>query len=518
MDNSINWEEIVSKKDAKIAELEALVKYYEELFRLSKSSRFSPKSEKKGPFQYTVFGDEEDASSEEEPEPAMETITYTRRKKRKGKRKDDLSRLPVEVVEHRLPEGSACPECDNPMHAMGRETRRELVIVPAQVKVVEHVCFVYSCRRCEKDGEAVPILKAGMPAPLIKGSLASPSAVAYIMYQKYVMCAPLYRLEKDWERQDVSLSRQTMCNWVIRCAEERLARLCGRLRGLLLESRVLHADESEMQVLHEPGKPATSKSYMWLYRTSGDTERHIVYYEYQPSRSGDHPKQFLDGFTGYVHVDGFPGYHKLTGVMTLVCCWVHCRRKFTDCLKSIPKEERPGSIAQQALRRIGKLFHMESLWAGLSPEERHARRLEKSKPKADAFFSWLASLNVLPKSATGRAINYALTQREWLMNVYLDGRTEFSNNRIENSVRPYALGRKNYLFSNSVRGAKASAIIYTVIETAKANGLRPFEYLQFLLGVEPATMAGDIDSLLPWGGAVPESCAMPKPMPSERSA
>jgi len=402
---------------------------------------------------------------------------------------------------------------------MGHNTRQEVEIIPAQAKVVEHVQSVYTCRHCEKNNtdDAVPFVKAEMPAPLIKGSLASPSAVAHIMYQKYVMYAPVYRQEKDWERQGMFLSRQTMNNWINLCADKYLRPLYNRLRVLLLLHKVLHGDESPIQVLRELEKLATSKSYMWLYRTSGDTDQHIVYYEYQPSRSHDHPAAFLKDFTGYLHADGYPGYHMLTW-MIIVGCWAHLRRYFTDALKSIPKNEWAGSVAQKAVLRIAKLFQMEEQWADLKPEERYKLRLEKSKPKAEEFFKWIGSQNILPKSATGRAIKYALEQREWLMNVYLDGRTELSNNRIENSVRPYALGRRNWLFCNSVDGAHACAIIYTIIETARANGLNIFEYLKFLLSVAPSTKEEDIDTLLPWGKAVPEKCFMPKPRPQEKSA
>lgn len=185
------------------------------------------------------------------------------------------------------------------------------------------------------------------------------------------------------------------------------------------------------------------------------------------------------------------------------------RRKFEDALKAIPPPEKPRSSAQEAIRRIGRLFHLESLWQNLGPEERHKRRLEVSKPLAEAFFGWLECLRILPKMAMGRAISYALDQRRWLMNVYLDGRLEFSNNRIENSVRPFAVGRKNWLFCNTVNGAKASAIVYSIIETAKANGLKPFEYLEFLFEAMPNATTGELDSLLPWGDAVPEHCRMP---------
>jgi transposase len=265
MESTIDYNKIIAEKDAKIIQLEALVKYYEELFRQSKIRQFTPSSEKKGCFQYTVFADDVCEPVEDKTEPEPENIVYIRKKKKTGKRKEDLSRLPVETVDYELAAGDrVCPECGGDMHVMGHDSRHELKIIPAQAKVIEHRRSVYSCRNCEKNNDHVPIIKADIPAPLIKNSIASPSAVAHLMYQKYVMYAPLYRQEKDWERQGMVLSRQTMANWIIYCAEEKLKPLYMKLRDLLLFNEVLHADESGLQVLHEPGKTAMSKSYMWL--------------------------------------------------------------------------------------------------------------------------------------------------------------------------------------------------------------------------------------------------------------
>lgn len=505
-----NWPEIMAKQEARITELEALVKFYEEQFRLSKHRQFGPSSEKGGQSdQLGLFDEAENAADLQKPEPELEEIAYTRRK-RIGKRKDDLSMLPVETVEHTLPEEErVCPECGQPLHEMGHDIRRELVIIPAQVKVVEHRRAVYSCRNCEKHGdEKVPFVKAAMPEPLISGSLASPSAVAYLMTQKYVMHAPLYRQEQDWKRQGVALSRQTMANWIIRCSDDWLSPIYERLKILLLMHDVLHADETTVQVLREPNKSAVSNSYMWLYRTSADTKRHIVLFEYQPSRSSAHPQEFLKDFRGFLHTDGYAAYHTLSEI-TVVGCWVHMRRKFEEALKALPPSEREASSANDAIERIGLLFHLEDQWEHLAPEERQKLRLGKSKPQAEALFAWLQMLHVLPKTAMGKAVNYALEQRQWLMNVYLDGRTEISNNRAENAIRPFALGRKNWLFCNTVKGATSSSMVYSIIETAKANGLLPFEYLKFLLEAVPCASVGELDALLPWGEAVPETCRMP---------
>ena len=510
MKNDINLQQTIAEKDARIAELEALVKYYEELFRLSQSRQFGASSEKGGiPEQLGLFDEAENTADPNVPEPEYEQITYTRRK-RVGKRKDDLSVLPVEVVIHEVPEEERnCPECNDTMHVMGHEIRRELKIVPAQAKIVERQREVCSCRNCEKNNDHVPIVKAPMPEPVIKGSLASPSAVAHIMTQKYVMYAPLYRQEKDWERQGVYLSRQTMANWVIRCSADWLKPLYDNMHSKLLAHEVLHADETVVQVLNEPGKEPTTDSYMWLYRTSGDTVRHIILFEYQPSREGIHPNRFLTGFSGYLHADGYAGYNSLLPGIIRVGCWVHMRRKFTDALKLIPEEQKPASIAQEAIKRIGYLFHLEDQWETLESAKRHELRQKKSKPFAEKLFMWLETLMVLPKSALGRAVNYALEQRQLLMNVYLDGRLELSNNRIENSVRPFAVGRRNWLFCNTVNGANASAVVYSIIETAKANLLKPFEYLEFLFETMPNVTYSAIESLLPWGEAVPERCRMP---------
>ena len=509
MENTTNLIEIIAKKDARIAELELLVKFYEEQFRLSKHRQFGASSEKSTlPAQPNLFDEAENTADLQEKEPLFEEITYTRHK-RSGRRPDDLSALPIETVEHTLPqEQQICSECGGKLHEMGHDTKRELTIIPAQVKIIEHRRAVYSCRSCEKHGEHVPIKKAHMPQPLISGSLASPSAVAHIITQKYVMHAPLYRQEQDYKRQGIKLSRQTMANWIIRCSDDWLLPVYERMKALLLKSNVLHADETRVQVLKEPGKTATSHSYMWLYTTSSDTKRHIILFEYQPSRSSEHPKQFLKNFTGILHTDGYAAYHTLPDI-TVVGCWVHMRRKFEEALKAMPPSERSRSLANEAIKRIGILFHLEAEWQDLEHEERHKKRLEKSKPQAEAFFQWLQTLNPLPKSTLGKAVNYALEQHKWLMNVYLDGRTEFSNNRVENAVRPFALGRKNWLFCNTVKGAASSAVVYSIIETAKANGLKPFEYLTFLFETVPGSSINELDTLLPWGEAILEKCLMP---------
>jgi transposase len=509
------WQIKCQKLENRVEELEALVKHYEEEFRLLQHKRFGPSSEKTELIQQAtdqeaaVFNETEQEFDASKPEPELEEITYKRRK-RKGKRAEDLRDLPVETIEHVLPESERiCPECGGVMHPMGHETRRELEIIPAQVKVVEHVCEVYSCRTCERENTNVPVLKAPTPEAVISGSLASPSLVAHIMTQKYVNAVPLHRQEQDFSRNGIQLSRQTMANWMIRCVEDWLTPLYDRMKECLLkENQVLHADETVIQVLKEPGKKATTNSYMWLYRTSREASHPNVLYEYQPTRGSEHPEKFLETFEGYLHVDGYPGYHNLPSGIIIVGCLAHARRKLDEALKTIPPEGRENSESRKGLEYINQLFELERRYDDdeLSPEERYQRRLEQSKPVFDALSQWAASTNALPKSALGRAIQYFENQHPYLENVFLDGRLELSNNRAERSIKPFVIGRKNWLFSATVNGAKASSVIYSIIETAKENLLKPFEYLKYLFETIPNATGSMLDSLLPWSLDLPEHC------------
>jgi len=386
---------------------------------------------------------------------------------------------------------------------MGHETREELKLIPAKAVLVRQVQNVYACRNCEKTSDHVPIVKAPMPEPVIKGSFASPEAIAHIASQKYVMGIPLYRQEQEWERNGVLLSRQTMSNWLTKVSTDWLRPIYDRLHELLCAQAVLHADETTLQVLHEAGKTAQSKSYMWLYRTSSDSEHPIVLYDYRTSRAGDHPREFLRDFNGYLHTDGYDGYHgALPEGITVVGCWSHARRKFDEALKILSDKDKAGSGAMRGKNLCDRLFALERDFAYLPPDKRHRVRLEQSKPVMDEFFTWAEHSDALPKMPLGRAVHYALDQRRWLTNVLLDGRLEFSNNRAERSIKPFVIGRKNWLFSNTPNGAAASAILYSVIETSKENGLNPFEYLTRVFRDMPNFPDRDsVDTILPWASA-----------------
>jgi transposase len=477
---------------AEVAELTQKVEWFMGQFKLSQHRRFGSSSEKSEYDQADIFNEAEATADIHAVEPELVEIEKHYRKRKRLVNDRLPENLPVEIVEHDLPnEEQVCPECSDDLHMMGQETHRELVVIPARIKIREHIRKVYACRNCEKDEHGLPIQKAPITNPVIKGSFASPEAIAHIMCQKFVMGSPLYRQEQDWNRQGIMLSRQTMSNWVIRATEDWLYPVYDALREILLSYDNLHADETTLQVLREPGKPAQSKSYMWLYRTgrynSHQQEiRHpIILYDYQPDRRAKRPAEFLKGFEGFVHADGYEVYHNLSEKITIVGCFAHLRRKFDEALKMVPEKDRIGSNALQGKSYCDKLFELERKFADLTPEERYAKRQELSKPLIDELFMWLKPHQNMAKTPIGAAARYAFNQRKYLENYLLDGRLEISNNRAERSIKPFVINRKNFLFANTPRGAKASAVMLSIIETAKECGLNPFDYLVYIFTNAP---------------------------------
>jgi transposase len=482
-----------------ISDLKQQVNWLMEQLQLSKRRQFGVSSEQSDWEQTSFFNEAEATADTTAPEPELETVKEHRRKKRTAADRIPPD-LPLEIVEHELPEQDrACPECGHNMHVMGHDERDELKLIPAKAVIVRHVRSVYACRCCEKRNDHVPIEKASMPEPVIKGSFASPEAVAHIAVQKFVMASPLYRQEQEWERNGILLSRQTMSNWLVKAAQQWLQPIYDELHRRLCERDVAHADETTLQVLKEDGKPAQSKSYMWLYRTSGDAKHPIVLYDYQQNRNYEHPQEFLRDFKGYLHADGYDGYHNLPKTITVVGCWAHLRRKFDETLKTLPEKNRKGTKAWTGLEFCNKLFHIEKQLESLSSEKRKTEREKRSKRVIADFYAWISATTVLPKSLLGQAVHYAVSQRKYLENYLLDGRLEISNNRAERSIKPFVIGRKNWLFSNTPNGAKASAVFYSLIETAKENGINPYTYLTHVFRTAPNLPEGKgIEELLPF--------------------
>lgn len=504
-------QERCSSLEREVHNLNLKVKLLEEQLRLSRNKRFGTQSERSDEMQMRLFNEAELETETGEPtgpESEVETITYERKKKQPGQREELFKDLPVERIEYRLSkEQIGCPCCGELMHEMSTQVRRELKIVPAQMSVVEHVQYIYGCRPCEQNEIHTPVVNASMPRPAFAGSFASASVVAYVMGKKYVEGMPLYRQEQQFTRQGVALTRQTLANWVITGANRWLSLVFDRLHEELLVRKYLHADETTLQVLHEPGRSATSDSYMWLYRSGRDGPP-IVLYEYQESRSKAHPKKFLKGFSGYLQVDGYSGYHDVENA-TLVGCWAHARRKFDEAVKSLPTlDQKKPTAARTGLQYCNDLFKIERGLKDKTVEQRHEQRQKQSRPVLDAFLTWLEkqSGEVTPKSALGKAITYCLNQWRKLVVFLEDGNLELDNNRSERSIKPFVIGRKNFLFANTPKGARASAITYSLVETAKENGLDPVLYLQYLFEQLPNLDVSEPDALavlLPWSDTLP---------------
>ena len=490
------------------AGLSQKVEWQMEQLRLLKKKQFGASSEQSkgqvdGQLSF-LFNEAEAYAAPPGPQKTTQVAAHTR--KRFGSVKDVVPEtIPVEVVEHRLSEGErVCPQCGERMREIGTEVRETLKLIPAKAILRRDVYYTYACENCEKNDISTPIMKAPKEPSVIPGSFASPEAIAHIMTQKFVMASPLYRQEQEWARQGLKLSRQTMSNWVLRAAEDYLLPVYEELHRQLVKRKVLHADETTLQVLHEPGKKAQTKSYMWLYRTGQDDGPPIVLYEYQPSQKAEHAEKFLNGFSGYLHADGYQGYHKLPENIRVA----HARRKFDEALNALPTDKREGTAALAGLEYCNKLFAWEERFKELSPEERIKHRLKEEKPILDALLAWADSVSAAPKSALGKALHYLKEQWPYLLRYLEDGRLELSNNRAERSIKPFVIGRKNFLFANTPLGAQASAVIYSLIETAKEAKLAPFRYLTWVLQTAPTldrTVEGWAVPLIP--ANAPEFCA-----------
>ena len=491
--------EMVTISRAEYDNMQAQISWLMEQLRLSKKKQFGVSSEKSAEEllnQLSLFFNEaEMICAAEAKEKDTTNVSGHTRKKRGGNVKEILPEgIPETVIEHGLSEEERiCPNCNEQMEIIGKEEQWKLKIIPAQASLEHHIYYTYACKECKTNGTEVPVLNTPLEPAVIPGSYATPEAIAHFMVQKFVMGSPLYRQEQEWNRAGVMLSRQTMSNWLLRASDDWLKPVYNALHQQLLQQKVLHADETTLQVLHEDGKKAQSKSYMWLYRTSGDTESPIVLYDYQPNRKAENAEQFLDGFSGYLHADGYPGYHRLREDIRVVGCWAHARRKFDEAVNALPEKDRAGSAALEGQYLCSQLFAIEKNLAALSPEERYNERLKQAKPVLDALQSWSEKKNVAPKSALGRALYYLHEQWPYLIRYLEDGRLEISNNRGERSIKPFVIGRKNFLFANTPAGAQSSAVIYSLVETAKENGLDPFRYLCWIMKSAPAMAISDAD-------------------------
>ena len=425
--------------------------------------------------------------------------------KRKGKKEADLSGLPVRRIDHYLSEEELEAEFGvRGWKQLPDAISRKYHFVPAKVEVEEHHIGVYASKTDEH------MVKADHPKALLHGSLVSPSLGAAIINGKYVNAVPLYRLEQEFQRYGLQITRQNMANWCIRLAEEYLSVLYDHLHKVLYSYHVIQADETPVLVNHD-GRKAGSKSWMWVYR-SGHLyqDRQIVLYEYQQTRNASHPREFLKGYDGICVTDGYQVYHTLEKELeelTIAGCWVHCRRRFDEALKLISKSYQKESNAFLLMKQIQAIYREEGKLNDLSSDERLKQRQVVIKPLVDAFFTYLKTINVSKKDKFGDAIGYALNQEKYLRVFLTDGDVPIDNNASERAIRGFCIGKKNWQMIDTINGAKSSAIIYSIVETAKANNLKPFDYVQYLLEEIPKHMndrdCSFLENLLPWSEKLP---------------
>ena len=461
-----------------------------------------------------VFFNESEAVTEEEnTQEEAESVSRTKPKKKQGKREEDLEGVPVVVVEHSMTD----EELEDKFGKDGwkqlpDEVYRRYSFTPAKIEVEEHHVKVYAGKETEE------VIKAPHPQTLLRGSLVSPSLEAAVMNAKYVNAVPLYRQEQEFERYGLHISRQNMANWTIQCADRYLAVLYDYLHEKLYGYHVLQADETPVLV-NKDGRPAGSKSYMWVYRTGRMyTERQIVLYEYQKTRNASHPREFLKDFNGVCVTDGYQVYHTIEGEredLRIAGCWSHARRRFDEAVKALPRAKQKDSRAYLALTMIQAIYREEKQLKDLPAEERKNRRQLSVKPLVEAYFTWVReNLPKVPqKSKTWEGFNYSLNQEKYLKVFLDDGEVPMDNNAAEQSIRGFCIGKKNWVMIDTIAGAKSSAIIYSIAETAKANNLKPYDYFEFLLTEIPKhlddTDRSFLDDLLPWSPSLPENCRKP---------
>ncbi len=471
----------ILEKDKTIKSKDELIHSLYEQLRLAKHHRFGRTTEKfdpNAPEQYQLFDEPEALEEKEAIEKADEEITVASHKRKCGGRNQLPKDLPREEKIHDLSDEAKICACGCQLQRIGEDRSEQLKIIPQQMKVIVHVRYKYACVDCQC------VTMSPLPKQPIPKSIATPSLLSYVLVSKYEDHLPLYRQEKIFQRNGIDLQRGTLCNWTLKCADL-FEPFVGLLKKDIVQSDYVRCDETPVDVLlkgEEKIEKAkqVKKGWMFVY-VNGDKDSTV--YDYQPSRSGESAERFLQGFTGYLQTDGFSGYHRFNDHkdITRVGCWAHARRKFFDIVKATTTTGK----AHDALLMIQKLYRVEkdAKAKNLNDDEKRQCRQTKSKPILDRFKIWLEKErnHAPPKSSLGKAISYALNRWTELTEYLTDGKVDIDNNTSENAIRPFAVGRKNWLFCGNDKGATASAMIYSIIETCKANKINTFDYLQHLL-------------------------------------
>ena len=510
---------ILSMQD-QISQLNANMERLIEQIADANSKRYGRSSEKletiSGQLELELIFNEAEALTETlyVVEPVEEDVIQPRHRKSKGKREADLKDLPVEVISHTLSEERLQDVFGTDgWKQLPDEIYKRVRVQPAVYTVEEHHVAVYA----GKDNQT--IIKVDRPKDLLRNSLLTPSLAASIMNAKYVNGLPLYRISQEFLRNDIHISRQVMANWMIQCADRYLGILYDRLHKEMYRFHVLQADETPVMVTKD-GRPANSKSYMWIYRTGKSyTDTPVILYEYQRTRKSDHPEEFLKDFKGIMVCDGYSAYRKLDRKnpdIIFAGCWSHARRRFTEALKALPKTAQKNAketVDDEAVSRIAAIYHLDNQMEGQPAKVRKMYRQANIRPLVEAFFAWakeIQSKNQLSRGKTLDGINYCINQEASLKAFLEDGDIPMDNNATESALRSFCLHKHTWKLIDSLDGANASAIIYSITETAKANNLNPFRYLEYVLTVlkdhQDDRDYGFIDDILPWSEKLPEIC------------
>ena len=510
---------ILSMQD-QISQLNANMERLIEQIADANSKRYGRSSEKletiSGQLELELIFNEAEALTETlyVVEPVEEDVIQPRHRKSKGKREADLKDLPVEVISHTLSEERLQDVFGTDgWKQLPDEIYKRVRVQPAVYTVEEHHVAVYA----GKDNQT--IIKVDRPKDLLRNSLLTPSLAASIMNAKYVNGLPLYRISQEFLRNDIHISRQVMANWMIQCADRYLGILYDRLHKEMYRFHVLQADETPVMVTKD-GRPANSKSYMWIYRTGKSyTDTPVILYEYQRTRKSDHPEEFLKDFKGIMVCDGYSAYRKLDRKnpdIIFAGCWSHARRRFTEALKALPKTAQKNAketVDYEAVSRIAAIYHLDNQMEGQPAKVRKMYRQANIRPLVEAFFAWakeIQSKNQLSRGKTLDGINYCINQEASLKAFLEDGDIPMDNNATESALWSFCLHKHTWKLIDSLDGANASAIIYSITETAKANNLNPFRYLEYVLTVlkdhQDDRDYGFIDDILPWSEKLPEIC------------
>lgn len=513
-------QEQLNTANEQLADTNRQIELLTEQIRIMNQRQFGKKSEASSEIEgqlslFDSFNEAEATADSSIPEPEITEVVISsyKRSKSKGKREADLDGLPARIIEHKLSDKELAEMFPNGYKELPEEVYKRLHIIPETFIVDEHHVHVYASK--DNDGT---IVKAPRSVDLFRNSIATASLLASIINGKYVNALPVERQSRTFKTNGIKLEPNTMSNWIINGAERYLSLVYDRMHELIYGSKVIHADETPVKVMQiEKNKIKNGKkTYMWVYRNNPHCSEHpIVLYDWQPSRKADHPREFLKDFSGTVVTDGYQVYHKLGKErhdLQIAGCWIHARRPFAEFIKSVGTEAAKGSIAAEAYSMITEIMHIDNSFDDLTNRDRKKQRQLVLQEKVDAYFAWAKTKysQVTHNSTIGKALAYSINQEEYLRLFLTDGKIPMDNNYAEQAIRPFTIARKNFVLIDSSKGANASAMIFSLAETAKANDLNTYQYFELLLTEIPKHMEDKnlnfLNDLLPWSKNVQKKC------------